>query len=94
MAADSLKRRKGQRAFVLASTGEDGVRFICGTSEEVPKGRVHCGKIAKMGAGILGGGGGGRPDMAQAGGKAVDQLDEALGAMAAELAQALSGNGS
>ena len=94
VAADSLKRRKGQRAFVLASTGEDGVRFICGTSEEVPKGRVHCGKIAKMGAGILGGGGGGRPDMAQAGGKAVDQLDEALGAMAAELAQALSGNGS
>lgn len=94
VAADSLKRRKGQRAFVLASTGEDGVRFICGTSEEVPKGRVHCGKIAKMGAGILGGGGGGRPDMAQAGGKAVDQLDEALGAMAAKLAQALSGNGS
>lgn len=94
VAADSLKRRKGQRAFLLASTGEDGVRFICGTSEEVPRGQVHCGKIAKMGAGILGGGGGGRPDMAQAGGKAVDQLDEALAAMAAELARALSGNDS
>ena len=38
--ADALKRRKGQRGFVLASTGEDGARFLCGTSEEVPKGQA------------------------------------------------------
>ncbi|OUU26262.1 MAG: alanine--tRNA ligase [Planctomycetia bacterium TMED53] len=91
--ADSLKRKKGLRAFLLASTGEEGVRFICGTSEEVPKGQIHCGQIAKVGAGILGGGGGGRPEMAQAGGKELDKLDDALSAMAGELAEGLTGIG-
>lgn len=90
--ADALRRRKGKRGFVLASTGEDGVRFLCGTSEEVPKGQAHCGKIAKMGAGLLGGGGGGRPEMAQAGGKDVEKLDEALAAMSSELVQSFSEN--
>ncbi|NCG13988.1 MAG: alanine--tRNA ligase [Planctomycetia bacterium] len=89
--ADALKRRQGARGFILASAGSDGVKFVVGTSESVPKGQVHCGKVAKLGSGILGGGGGGRPDMAQAGGKDLDKLDEALEAMASELVNALSG---
>ena len=47
-----------------------------------------------QGAEILGGGGGGRPDMAQAGGKAVERLDEALEAMARSLQDSIAGNGS
>ena len=39
-----------------------------------------------------GGGGGGRPEMAQAGGKDVDKLDEALAAMSSELVQSFSEN--
>ena len=91
MVADALKRRQGARGCILASAGSDGVKFVVGTSESVPKGQVHCGKVAKLGSGILGGGGGGRPDMAQAGGKDLDKLDEALEAMASELVNALSG---
>ncbi len=92
--ADALKRRAGERAFILASSDEEGVRFIVGTSEALPSGRVHAGNVAREGAGILGGGGGGRPDMAQAGGKAVDKLDEALEAMARSLQGSLQGIGS
>ncbi len=82
---DALKRREGGRVFVLASHGEDGVRFIVGSSEAVPGKRVHCGKIAGVGAKILGGGGGGRPDLAQAGGKDAGKLPEAFEAMRAAL---------
>ncbi|MFQ5653622.1 MAG: DHHA1 domain-containing protein, partial [Planctomycetota bacterium] len=48
---------------------------------DLPKGTVHCGRIAKQGVAILGGGGGGRPDLAQAGGKERARLGEALEAM-------------
>ncbi|MGE4618223.1 MAG: alanine--tRNA ligase-related protein, partial [Planctomycetota bacterium] len=92
--ADALKRRSGQRAFILASTDEEGVRFIVGTSKNLPAGMVHAGNVAREGAGILGGGGGGRPDMAQAGGKELDKLDEALEAMARALQDSITGNGS
>ena len=39
---------------------------------------IHCGKIVKEVAALCGGGGGGRPDMAQAGGKDAAKVDEAL----------------
>ena len=91
--ADALKRRAGERAFILASSDKEGVRFIVGTSEALPSGTVHAGNVAREGAGILGGGGGGRADMAQAGGKAVDKLDEALEAMARSLQGSIAGNG-
>ncbi len=89
--ADALKRREGGRVFILASAGEEGIRFIVGHSEAVAKGRVHCGKIAHMGAQTLGGGGGGRPDLAQAGGKEVEKLPEAFTAMRGVLEEQLGG---
>ena len=39
---------------------------------------VHCGKIIKEVASIVGGGGGGRPDMAQAGGKNPENIKDAI----------------
>jgi alanyl-tRNA synthetase len=92
--ADALKRRGGDRAFILVSSGNDEIRFIVGTSESLPSGTVHAGQVAKMGAGILGGGGGGRPDMAQAGGKAVDRLPEAIDQMSRSLEDSLAGKDS
>ncbi len=47
------------------------------TKDTVAKG-IHCGKIIKEIATIAGGGGGGRPDMAQAGGKDPNKLEEAI----------------
>ncbi len=86
---DALKRRSERTVFVLASQGEDGVRFIVGVSDAVGKGVVHCGKIAGVGAKILGGGGGGRPELAQAGGKDASKFPEAVSAMGNTLAEQL-----
>ena len=47
------------------------------TKDAVSKG-AHCGKLIKEVASILGGGGGGRPDMAQAGGKSPEKIGEAI----------------
>ncbi|MEM7164726.1 MAG: alanine--tRNA ligase [Planctomycetota bacterium] len=87
--ADALKRRDGERVFVLASYDDGGVRFLVGSSAAVKKGQVHCGNIARDGAKTLGGGGGGRPDMAQAGGKDVAKLAEAMQLMRDAAAQQL-----
>jgi len=92
--ADALKRRSGQRCFILVSTGDDGIRFIVGSSQDLPAGTVHAGQVAKVGAGILGGGGGGRPDLAQAGGKDLARLDEAIDQMCQMIADSCAGKGS
>ena len=47
------------------------------TKDVLDKG-VHCGKIIKEVASIVGGGGGGRPDMAQAGGKNPQNIKDAI----------------
>ena len=47
------------------------------TKDAVSKG-AHCGKIIKEVASIAGGGGGGRPDMAQAGGKKPEKAEDAI----------------
>ncbi|MGE3164179.1 MAG: alanine--tRNA ligase [Planctomycetota bacterium] len=88
---DALKRRPGARAFVLATHDETGVRFVVGSSLAAPRGKLHCGNVAREGAKILGGGGGGRPDMAQAGGKDVTQLGAALERMRTLLAEQAAG---
>ncbi len=63
---------------VLASKGDDKVTFVSmATKEAIAKG-VHAGNIVKQVAAVAGGGGGGRPDSAQAGGKLLDKVDNAL----------------
>ncbi|MEE8143309.1 MAG: alanine--tRNA ligase, partial [Planctomycetota bacterium] len=85
--ADVLKRQSGARVFILATSNEDGVRFVVGSSQEAPTGVVHCGEIAREGAQRLGGGGGGRPELAQAGGKHRERLPEVLAAMGDQVAK-------
>ncbi len=77
--SDALKQRPGRRIYILASASAEGtVRVLVGTSKELPPKVVHCGEIAKAGARLVGGGGGGRPDLAQAGGKDPARLPEAI----------------
>ena len=52
--------------------------------------RVHAGKLVKQLAPIVGGGGGGRPDFAEAGGKQPEKLDELLAASRAAVEQMLA----
>ena len=63
-------------AVVFASKTEDKVILIAMASPEVVKAGVHAGKVVKAAASICGGGGGGRPDMAQAGGKNTEAIED------------------
>jgi len=76
--ADMIKNKAGSCVVVLG-TGHDGKvgLVVTATKDLVEKG-IHSGNIIREIAKIAGGGGGGRPDMAQAGGKDVSKLNEAL----------------
>jgi alanyl-tRNA synthetase len=75
--ADQLKDRIGS-GVVVAGTENDGKVALVAMVTRDLKGKVHAGNLIREVAKITGGGGGGRPDMAQAGGKDASKLDEAL----------------
>lgn len=83
---DNMKEKIGSGIVVLVSTqGQDKVNVIAmATDDAVAKG-AHAGNLIKAVAPIVGGGGGGRPNMAQAGGKNPDKAAELL-VKAAEVA--------
>ncbi|MDQ0090054.1 alanyl-tRNA synthetase [Paenibacillus anaericanus] len=76
--ADELKLKLPDVVLVLGATAEDKVNFVVVVPQEEVKRGLHAGKLVKEVATVCGGGGGGRPDMAQAGGKDASKLDEAL----------------
>lgn len=76
--ADELKAKLPDAVIVLGAAMDDKVNFVVVVPQEEVKRGLHAGKLVKEVAAVCGGGGGGRPDMAQAGGKDVSKLDEAL----------------
>jgi alanyl-tRNA synthetase len=75
---DNLRNKLGSGVVVLGSAAEDGkVALIVGVTKDLT-GRVQAGKIVGQIAQRVGGSGGGRPDLAEAGGKDAAQLDAAL----------------
>ncbi|MCW2928202.1 MAG: alaS, partial [Thermoleophilia bacterium] len=81
--ADRLKGKLGSGAVVILGSAEGGagkVSLLVSAAEGAVKQGAHAGEIVKAVAGIVGGGGGGRPNMARAGGKDASKLDEALAA--------------
>jgi len=76
--ADKLRDKLGDGVVVLGSSVHDKVQFIAMASKSAIDKGIHCGKIIKEVAKIAGGGGGGRPNMAEAGGKLPEKLDEAI----------------
>ena len=75
--ADQLKEKLGSGVIVLASAGETNVNLVATVTKDLTK-RYHAGNIIKELAAMLGGGGGGRPDFAQAGGKQPTKIIEVL----------------
>ncbi len=75
---DQLKEKLGQGVIVLASVLEGKVSLLAMATEEAQKKGAHAGNLIKAVAGLVGGGGGGRPGMAQAGGKNPDGVEAAL----------------
>ncbi|MBM7691868.1 alanyl-tRNA synthetase [Peribacillus deserti] len=76
--ADDLKQKLGSAIILLGSVQGDKVNLIAGVTNDLMDKGYHAGKLIKEIAARCGGGGGGRPDMAQAGGKDPDKLDSAL----------------
>jgi alanyl-tRNA synthetase len=75
--ADSIRDAMKSGVIVMGSGNEGRVSLVAMVTQDLT-GRFHAGNLLKEIAGMVGGSGGGRPDMAQAGGKNVDRLDEAL----------------
>jgi alanyl-tRNA synthetase len=84
--SDDLKASGESLCLVLASKTAEKVTFIVSLTEDVVSKGYHAGKMIKEIAKVAGGGGGGKADMAQAGGKDPSKTEEAL-AKAAELLQ-------
>ncbi len=76
--ADKIRDKIVNGIVVLGSNYEGKVQLVAMASKNAVEQGVHCGKIIKEVAGITGGSGGGRPDMAQAGGKLPEKLEEAM----------------
>lgn len=76
--ADDIKQKLGSCLIVLGSVQDGKVNLIAAVSKDLIEKGYHAGKLIKEVAAKCGGGGGGRPDMAQAGGKDPEKLDEAL----------------
>ena len=83
---DQLKEKLGEGVVVLASVAGGKVSLLAMVTEQAQKAGAHAGNLIKGMAAIVGGGGGGRPNMAQAGGKNPDKVPEALEAAANILA--------
>lgn len=78
-AAEQLLQKLGNGAVVLGSIPEEGkVSFVAAFSPEVVKKGMQAGKLVGAIAKLCGGGGGGRPNLAQAGGRDASKLPEAL----------------
>ncbi len=79
--ADKLVANAEPTFVLLANLKADKINFVTKANKDAVTKGVHCGKIIKEIAKICGGGGGGRPDMAEAGAKNPDKLAEALSAL-------------
>jgi alanyl-tRNA synthetase len=75
--ADRFRDKIGSGVVVLGSVSGEKVLLISVVTKDLTN-RCHAGNIIKQIAAIVGGSGGGRPDMAQAGGTQPEKLDEAL----------------
>ncbi|MGF1547238.1 MAG: alanine--tRNA ligase [Thiotrichales bacterium] len=88
---DQLKQKLGRAAIVLATVQQGKVSLVAGVTADETR-RVKAGDLINVVAQQVGGRGGGRPDMAQAGGNDPTQLDAALQGVPAWVEARLAGN--
>ena len=74
--SDSLRDRLGSGVVVIASENDGKVALVVSVTKDLTS-RVQAGRLVKELAPIVGGGGGGRPDFAEAGGKDPSEIDDA-----------------
>lgn len=76
--ADEVRNKVGSVVVLFATVNEGKLNFICAVSKDLVEKKIAAGKLIKEIAKVAGGGGGGRPDMATAGGKDIAKVEEAL----------------
>ncbi len=76
--ADWLRDRMDSGVIVLGAVIDDRPSFLTAVTKDLIDKGIHAGNLAKAVGGLVGGGGGGRPEMGQSGGRDVSGLDEAL----------------
>ena len=84
---DQLKNKLGSGVILLGGVQDEKIVLVAGVTQDLT-GRFKAGELMKQAAAVVGGKGGGRPDMAQGGGSDMDRLDEALA-----IAEAFVGQG-
>ncbi len=90
-ALDVLRSKAGSAAILVGTKVDEGkVLLLSAMTEDLVKKGLHAGNLIKQVAGIVGGRGGGKPDMAQAGGSEPDKLDEAIAAARKAIVEKLS----
>ncbi len=87
---DYLKAKLSSAVVVLAAVVDGNPMLVAMATPDLVERGVHAGNIVREAAKLMGGGGGGRPEMAQAGGKNVEKLDEALTIVPELVRQSLS----
>ncbi len=90
-AIDMLKKKAKSAAIVLGLTEQDRATLLAGVTDDLIEKGLKAGDIIKQIAPIIDGGGGGRPQMAQAGGKKPEKINDALVKAAELIKQKLSG---
>ena len=86
---DELKNQLGSAVILLSTVNDDKISLIAGVSSDLTS-KVHAGQLVGWAAEKLGGKGGGRPDMAQAGGTDVAALSQVMAAAKQHVAEKLS----
>jgi alanyl-tRNA synthetase len=88
--SDQLRQKLGDSAVVLGAAADGRVHLVANFAPSVVERGLNAGDVVRVAAQIAGGGGGGRPTLAQAGGKEPDKLPEALAAARLEIEKHLS----
>ncbi len=88
--SDQLRQKLGDSAVVLGAAANGRVHLVANFAPSVAERGLNAGDVIRVAAQIAGGGGGGRPTLAQAGGKEPDKLPEALAAARLEIEKHLS----
>jgi alanyl-tRNA synthetase len=86
---DTIRKKMPSSAILLAAGEEGKVTIVCGISRDLQSKNISAGDWIKAAAEAVGGKGGGRPDMAQAGGKHPEKISEALAAAVAGIKKLL-----
>ena len=90
--ADRVRGKIGDGVVVLGGAAEGKAALLVSVAKPLTERRLSAGDIVKQAAPVMGGGGGGRPTMAQAGGKELAKLGDAVQAAKATVAEILAGS--